>query len=489
MVSRLKLCIERPLEVEPFLLLILASAIGLAAFILLGKKNGPEVDGTLTAYQTINNLVEPGVTQPLSTEPVENLLNEATSAITSHNWEQAIELLTQCLRKNESNPEIHRKLAQVFIATEAFSDACEAYSRVVELIPEDWATWEGLMTLYLDQDNLEETLQVADHLLTHDPNHLEASFAKIQVHIKKQDPEPAILWLEGFLGLTDSSKPNTGKIAADKKRAAQSYLAEAYRQAYRLNDAAKLLEELIVGESNLPTKQAYQFALAELLMALKRYEQAVSVLKDLIQGAGPDALSQNALKETMVLALLNLGRQAIDNAESEEAVSLLMDALSYQPKHDRVYFYLGKAYKQLKRLSAAQESFNEAALINPQEAEYQLELAYVYEQLNQVDYSLRHYEECLRLKPDSAQAAFGAGTCWGLKENYAKAIYCLKKATELSPNFIDALYNLAVAHENVEQYDKALDLYKRVLGLDSGHIEAKSNLAHLKKNKKLGLFK
>lgn len=476
---------------EILLILIVLSSLGLGVFWFLSKKNASGEDANSSRYKTMDHLLKAREGQAKPNEASSTLLDKATVAIESQAWEEALELLLGCLKSEADNPELHRKLAQVFLATGAYNDACEAYRQIIELAPEDWTAWEGLMSLYWEQENYTESVEVAEHILKANPNNLEAHFIRVQGWLLSDEEEKAIQWLGSFLNekeMNTEPKAYKGLATDGDKRRAQRYLAQAYRQANRLNEAIEILNSLIGDEKNNDTRHTYQLATVEMLVVLKRHDEAITLMRQLLQSSGVEAARHQQLKELMVTSLLQSGRHLMEEATPEQAITTFMEALNYAPKNDRIYFQLGMAYKAMKKMLASQEALAEAAFLKPHEANYHLELAYVCEELNQVDASLRHYEECLRLKPDSSQAAFGAGTCWGLKENYTKAIHYLKKATELSPYYVDALYNLGVAYENVEQYDKAKDLYKKVLVIDSSHLEAKSNLAHLKKTRKAGLF-
>lgn len=156
----------------------------------------------------------------------------------------------------------------------------------------------------------------------------------------------------------------------------------------------------------------------------KDYEEAVSLLRQILSGDGNDfeawtelgtaLLSQKKeddaekayvaalkLNPAYVLALVNLGRLRIQRKNFEAAVEALSRAVKIQPRSATANYYLGEAYLQIKKGSLAVIHLNAALKLDPiGKAEAHLRLALLYNAVGWKDKAAAEYQEFLRKRPD-----------------------------------------------------------------------------------------
>jgi tetratricopeptide (TPR) repeat protein len=167
--------------------------------------------------------------------------------------------------------------------------------------------------------------------------------------------------------------------------------------------------------------QASLFRKAQEAADKKKYDQAVSLLKQivendkldfqawsllgtlyLVQAKAADAeqayLAAIEAKPTFVGALLHLGKLRGSQKNFQGAIDPLTRAVAAQPSSGEANYLLGEAYLQLKMGSRAIPFLNEAVKLGHPEAH--LRLAWLYNAAGLKDKAAIEYEEFLKKAPD-----------------------------------------------------------------------------------------
>jgi tetratricopeptide (TPR) repeat protein len=163
---------------------------------------------------------------------------------------------------------------------------------------------------------------------------------------------------------------------------------------------------------------------AEESIKKKNYEQAVSLLKEIVKSDPKDFVVwtelgtvyfkqanlgdaekayQQALGErpTFLLALMNLGKLRIAKKDFEGAIEPLDQAVKAQPLSADANFFLGEAYLQIKKGSKAVGYLGEALRLDPiGKADAHLRLAALYKGAGLKDKAVAEYEQFLAKRPD-----------------------------------------------------------------------------------------
>jgi Tfp pilus assembly protein PilF len=122
--------------------------------------------------------------------------------------------------------------------------------------------------------------------------------------------------------------------------------------------------------------------------------------KDLAQ-AEASYLRSTSVRPTFFLALLNLGRVRLMEAEYATAITPLEQAVSLRPQSADANYFLGEGYLQIKKGSLAVGYLNEAIKIDPVGmAQAHLRLATLYNAAGMKDKAASEYEQFLTKVPD-----------------------------------------------------------------------------------------
>jgi tetratricopeptide (TPR) repeat protein len=170
-----------------------------------------------------------------------------------------------------------------------------------------------------------------------------------------------------------------------------------------------------------PVSTRALFQKAEESVAKKKYDNAIDVLKQIVETDQKDFQAWTALgsvyfaqekfgdAETAYLkaievhptsarAQLNLGRLRFSQKKFEEAVEPLNKAIELQPTSGDANFLLGETYLQLKKGSKAIPYLNEAAKFGRPDAH--LRLGWLYNAAGLKDRAAIEYEEYLKKDPN-----------------------------------------------------------------------------------------
>lgn len=163
------------------------------------------------------------------------------------------------------------------------------------------------------------------------------------------------------------------------------------------------------------------FTKAEEAVAKKKYDQASTLLKQVIEADKADFQAWTALgtvyfaqekfedaeqsyrhaieaKPTSARPRINLGRLLFNQKKFDEAIESLTAAVELQPTSGDANLLLGESYLQVKKGSKAIPYLNEAARLDKPEAH--LRLGWLYNAAGLKDKAAIEYEEYLRKNPD-----------------------------------------------------------------------------------------
>jgi cytochrome c-type biogenesis protein CcmH/NrfG len=170
-----------------------------------------------------------------------------------------------------------------------------------------------------------------------------------------------------------------------------------------------------------PASTTALFAKAEEAVAKKKYDQAATLLKEVVDTDKADFQAWNALgtiylaqekldeaenaymqaiaaKPNSPRALLNLGRVRSAQKKYAEAIEPLEKAVELQPTLGDAHMLVGEAYLQVKKGSKAIPHLNEAATHGHPEA--RLRLGWLYNAAGMKDKAALEYEEYLKKNPE-----------------------------------------------------------------------------------------
>ncbi|NER39731.1 MAG: tetratricopeptide repeat protein [Oscillatoria sp. SIO1A7] len=337
------------------------------------------------------------------------------------------------------------------------------------------------------------------------------------LEVKKQRGEPIKLFLD-FLRIWYSPaelRQRLTVLPADAKlereyvmRALKEYDADRQKlpietylkeyKAYRDNkDHASALE---VAEKLVANRGKAEDWLEQgvCLFNLKRYEEALAVLKKAIEFDPNNAKAWTyqgralGATEHYEEALDSLGKAAefdedfvsawayrglaLENLERhEEALSSYDKAIEIDPKYAWAWAYRGDVLEQLERYEEALASYDRATELDPNDA---LAWAYRGHSLNQVgrhEEALASYDKAIEINPNYDWAWGNRGDVLDRLERYEEALASYDKAIEIDPKYAWAWAHRGYSLNLLERYEEALASYNKAIEINPNYDWAWGN--------------
>jgi Tfp pilus assembly protein PilF len=126
---------------------------------------------------------------------------------------------------------------------------------------------------------------------------------------------------------------------------------------------------------------------------------------------------------------------------------------------------LGLSLIQDGQLQAGLNELNQAANLDPENAEIQNAIALAYRDMGNTDEAILHFRNALALKPDYPDAENNLGTVYLIRSEWKNAIQHFEKAAQsLSYRTPYMAYtNLGYAYHQMGLYQKAIEYYQKAI--------------------------
>jgi len=194
-----------------------------------------------------------------------------------------------------------------------------------------------------------------------------------------------------------------------------------------LSGAAKAGVVSVADKYDRPAKTAKMFAKATEAVKNKNYDEAISLLHQIVDSDPADfpawkelgtiyfiqknyAEAEKAYSQAIskhpdyALALISLGRLRIAQKNFDGAIEVLTQAVKVQPASAQANYFLGEAYLQIKKGSLGVGYLNEAIKLDPEGmADAHLRLGALYNAVGMKDKAAAEYEEFLKKRPDDPE--------------------------------------------------------------------------------------
>lgn len=144
----------------------------------------------------------------------------------------------------------------------------------------------------------------------------------------------------------------------------------------------------------------------------------------------------------------------------EQALNEALKLRDKNPNYTPVKSLLGVLYLTIKDLGAAQKSFEEVLLHDPNNFDALSNLGVIYLEFGKIQPAIQRFVEALSIDPDHPQLLTNLGNAYLRQNEFEAAIQCYEKAIDILPDLFTARLNLALAHKNAGQNSlglKALD--------------------------------
>ncbi len=209
-------------------------------------------------------------------------------------------------------------------------------------------------------------------------------------------------------------------------------------------------------------------SLVQVYLTQENYARAYEHLKTI------NELDQGNLNAQLKMAFI-----LVDQKKFSEAIPLLEKILHQTPESDRVRFYLGAVYEEIKDFPAAIQQFKEIPKSSKYFPDSIMHMAYLYKLLEKPDAAIALLEEQMEFLDDNAKIYALYGSFLEGQKRYDEAQKLLEKGMGKFPTDTQIIYQLGSVYDLLGQPDKTVANMEKLIEIDKNHVEGLNYLAYL----------
>ena len=401
-------------------------------------------------------------------------------------FQKAIEACKYALLKYGTDPALHEKLGDLYLACHLdiyqakhyIDDAITEYQRATESYIDSAKIFYKLGNAFFYKNEYEKAINYYDIALGHDEKYSDAYYMKAETLTRK--------------GHLNEAKENCRKAIeyAPFKSARARYLLSklydisAFRDKKDIRESKKQLLMSVL--SVITDKQARR----EIRKKLSYLRFIPVLIKGFVYGHfyGADKALEVYIRAVekapgFVHLYCIIGEIYRLTGRYDEAICEYKMALWLDSMNVLAYRSLCGLYEEIGDYDSAVEIYQKLITIEPYIAEFHSNLANIYYLKGEYKNAVTHYQQAISINPNITWTSIVAQTLgYVFQENLKNtdaAISAYQTAFVLTPKDMDIYINLGSAFYEKEEYDSALGVYRQALELEPHNAKIYCNLGYL----------
>jgi len=395
-------------------------------------------------------------------------------------FEDAKTRARMALAKDPKNVQAALLMGNAMAGLKDFEGAIKELEEAAQLDPGAAGAYTSLGMIHLQQGSRPEAEAAFRHAVEIAPNNATAHLALAQ-------------YLLGTGALKNAEAELLKAHEVDQKNPlAIRGLAAFYTATNRPADSEKYLKLLVANDTSVG--RASTLTLAEFYIASRRYDEAVALLKPLLdrretvigaqtriafsefaQGKKADAYRDidSVLKRAPrnAMALVTKSRFLVSDKKLEEALNYAKRAEVAEPGSASPHYLAGSIHAALGHREEAIAAFNEVIRLNPRAAAAQTQLARLNLQKGDSDAAMDLAKSAVRNAPNSPEARLALIRTLLTKRDFAQADAMLKPVEKAFPNAVPVLVFRGTVDLFLNRLPSARAAYDRAATLDPSSAE------------------
>lgn len=405
---------------------------------------------------------------------------------------EAIEHFKLTLNYDDKSVTVYQRLASEYLKTGRLSAAIDACNSALEIDPESVETHLLLGALYVTGKLYNKALEQYEKVIKIQPDHTEAAVFIGSIYAEQRQFGRAVTY---FQQLIKNPKYK-------HKYLAHYYIGRTYLEDHSVASSQKALDAF---RSSLKEKPDYVdavIALSQTYESLKNKTKSVSVLVQFQSKNGYHQKTASRLAdlyihdeeldlayeqltfleefpEDLVTTRMRMALILIDRKILDKAAEKLEQILADVPDSDKIRFYLGAVYEEMKKPTESVFHFTKVPAFSQYYAES------VVHSVNQLRSQGRNSEaevlalQAVKVRKDQPQLWLTAASILDETGKFNQAESYLKEASEQFQNNPMILFFLGAMYEKTGKRDLIVDTMKRVLEIDPKHAQALNYVAYI----------
>ena len=369
---------------------------------------------------------------------------------------QAIMECEQALKLDSKHKDSSLLLGGLFSAMNIFDEALNVYKKALNHHPNDPEVLLFIGILYGEKGDFKKAI---DH------------FQKLVRNEKIK--EKSKIWY--YLGQMYASKTKP-----DLKNAESAYITSlnmnpniqtvlALGEIYQSQNNKEKLEELY---SNYQKSYGENPFIAEKLSQIyinnEQFDKALTQLKII------ESHDENHLNASFKIALI-----LIEKRKYHQAIKKLEALLKKSPDSEKIHFYLGSLYEEIKNYKTAIKNFDHVSPISRYYEDSVIHVSYLYKILGDTNEAIQKAKESRDQKRENPRFWLLHASLLREDNQLDEAEKVLSLAVKLFPENKQIHFQLGSVYDLMNKTDKSVKHMKKVLDLDENHVQALNYLAYI----------
>lgn len=203
--------------------------------------------------------------------------------------------------------------------------------------------------------------------------------------------------------------------------------------------------------------ELFQLRLAQSMSALGQLKEALNLISQIEKK--DNSSCEIKLTKASIFSQLR---------DSNSAIKYFKEALSLSEPEDKdeIYLDLAMEYENKNDFKNALSVLREAIKYNPKNEGAIYEIAFCYDQMGEYDNAIKCYSDFINETPYSFTAWYNLGNTYSKAEDYEKAIWAYDYCTLINENFGPVYFNLGNAYLSLDKYQASIDSFNKCMELD-----------------------
>jgi tetratricopeptide (TPR) repeat protein len=404
---------------------------------------------------------------------------------------RALEEYRMVLVHDPESVQVRLRLAAEYVKQNMVAEAVAQVKAAVEKSPEHVEARMMLGGLYSALRMFDSAEEQYKHVIKRDPNHYDALMFVAALYAEQRRFEEAGKRFESLA----KAEGNTNAHLA------WYYLGRVRLEGNKMDKGGKAEAALLKAISLKPGFHDSVLALAQLYEESNRRPKAVELLHAHQAKHGPastlaESLAQYYLQDEKFAEALeqlkiveasdseDLGVRVkiaytlIQTKSYKEAILRLEELISKMPTADKLRFYLGAVYEEVKDYRSAIPHFLKIPTGSSYYVESRVHAAYLHKLIGDVDKAVTTIEAAIEESPEHEQFYALYASLLDDQGSHKKSLDMLKSAVERFPKNAQLRFYLGSVFDKLGDKKSTLEWMRRVIELDQDHVQALNYLAY-----------
>ncbi len=398
------------------------------------------------------------------TAAVTDVFRQAQLFFAARQFEPAVTKADEYLASSPDQPDALLLKARALVALTQVPKAAEIYQKLAGIAGYEEASLEELGRIYASSGKYPEAREAAAKLLTKNEKSVPGFKLLAEVALNTNSLDDAVAQSARALAIApDDTDAMDLQARAYIRKGLGDEAIKIYANAIKVNKTEPRLY-LGISSALIATNRAAQ-AVPYLQWVVKTQPKNIEARallgRALLEGKQPTAALAQAeeikkIQPDSPVGYEIAGFAARDQGDTGKAIFELEQAARKDPQNPRFQIQLGVLYQGANRAGDANQAFQKAIALTPNNAKERRVLADQLFEAKLYPLATVEYDNVFRLDPKQTDAVLYSAESYFLSNRLEPARNGYLKAIEVNPNAALAHYRLGVMHANSKEYDKAI---------------------------------